>query len=151
MNVKRSKTSRRRGFTLVEVLAALLLIAIVLPIVMRGISAGTSSASLARRRTEATSLAQSKLAEIMALEQWRDGELTGTFTTAESENAADFSWRAELEQWSEENVKQLDLYVTWSTGAGEQDVKLSTLVYDYVVPEETEEETGTATETGGAT
>jgi prepilin-type N-terminal cleavage/methylation domain-containing protein len=151
LSIRRSKRSGRRAFTLVEVLAALLLIAIVLPVVMRGISAGTSSASLTRRRTEASSLAQSKLAEIMATEQWRDGALNGTFTLAETENAADYSWRAELQQWSEENVKQLDLYVTWTTGKGEQNVMLSTLIYDYVPPEETEEETGTGPETGGAT
>ena len=57
---------RRQGFTLVEILVTLMLIAIVIPVIMKGISLGAQAASDAKRRTEAGGLAQEKLAEILA-------------------------------------------------------------------------------------
>ena len=51
----------RRGFTLVEVLATLVLLGIILPIAMRGVSMAMAAASNARRTAEATSLAEAKL------------------------------------------------------------------------------------------
>jgi prepilin-type N-terminal cleavage/methylation domain-containing protein len=143
---------RRRGFTLIEALAALLLVAIVLPVVMRGVSVGTTSASHSRRRTEAASLAQSKLAELVAGEGWRTGPFSGTFDLAYGDSGPEYAWRAEVRPWNEPYVQQLDVYVTWSAGAGEQFVTLSTLVYEGRPKEEEERQSGgTNAGTGGGT
>ena len=48
----------RRAFTLVEVLAALLLVSIALPVAMKGVSTCSNLASSARRRAEAGGLAE---------------------------------------------------------------------------------------------
>ena len=55
-----------RGFSLIEVLAALMLVAIVLPVAMRGLSMASRQASVAARRSQATMLAERQLNEILA-------------------------------------------------------------------------------------
>src|SRR5260370_36095537 len=67
------------GFTLVEVLAALMLLAIVLPVAMRGISMATALASSAKHRDEAAVLAKSKLDELVATHAWQSQALSGNF------------------------------------------------------------------------
>lgn len=124
------RSARLTAFTLVEVLAALLLVAIVLPVVMQGISLATGAASSAKRRTEAVSLAQSKMAELYATEGWRGGSLSGRFTSFDGVNAADYSWRADVTGWTEPYVRQLAVHVSWDRTAGEQTITLTTLVYE---------------------
>jgi general secretion pathway protein I len=125
-------TSRHRcpAFTLVEVLAALLLVAIVVPVVMQGVSLATGAASSAKRRTEGASLAQSKMAEILATERWRGGVLSGQFDADDGHNAGDYGWRAEVTPWTEPYVKELAVHVTWDRSNVEQSVTLTTLVYE---------------------
>ena len=138
---------RRSGFTLVEALAALLLVAIVLPVVMRGVSVAARAASSARRNTEAASLAQSKLNEIVATEQWRSGYLAGQFDSDDGDNAYDYSWSAEATRWSEPYVRQLAVSVSWTSGGTQQSVTLTTLVYEGRPQEQT---TGGTDAGGGA-
>ncbi len=119
----------RSAFTLVEVLAALLLIAIVLPVVMQGISLATNAASDARRRTEAAGLAESKLDEVVATRQWLAGSLSGDFTP----DWPDYRWEASLQPYANDSsgksVQQIDLRVIWTARNREQSVSVSTLAY----------------------
>ena len=155
-NARRRHVRMRGGvsaFTLVEVLAALLLVAIVLPVVMQGISLATGAASSAKRRTQAASLAQSKLGELVATENWRTGVLSGRFDAFDGDDAAQYGWRGDLTAWTEPYVKQLQVHVTWTAPGGEDSVTLSTLVYEGRPEEEDEAEeeqpTPGAGETGG--
>lgn len=89
---------RSSGFTLVEVIAALLLMAIILPVTMRGVSFASHAAVDARRRNEASILAQSKLDELLATQQWANGgAMSGDFS---GDGWPDYSWSAELLSWS---------------------------------------------------
>lgn len=121
-------TRPRTAFTLVEVLATLLLMAIVLPAVMQGVSLATRAASVAQRRTAAGALAESRLAELVATNNWQAGALAGDFLDY-GDQFSDYRWSAELRNWTEPEVQELHLTVTW-TGAGnvERGVTLSTLV-----------------------
>ncbi len=76
----RCRNHSPRGFTLIEALAAMLLVAIVLPVVMRGISMATRAGSSAKLQTQAASLAQSKLAELIATRSWKTGDTSGQFS-----------------------------------------------------------------------
>jgi prepilin-type N-terminal cleavage/methylation domain-containing protein len=76
LSVNQSR-NQRKAFTLIEVLATLLLMAIVLPAVMQGVSIALASASNARQRTEAAQVAQSQLALLLATTQWNGGILAG--------------------------------------------------------------------------
>lgn len=91
---------RRGGFTLIEVLAALMLVAIVLPVAMRGVTVATAAASAARHRNEAAALAQSKMDELLAsmqaLQQQTNTNMSGDF----GEDWPDYQWSAELVTWA---------------------------------------------------
>lgn len=125
-----------RAFTLVEVLAALLLVAIVIPVVMQGISLATTAASSAKRRTEAASLAQSKMAELVATDGWSGGVLSGSFDVDDGNEADAYSWQADVSAWTEPYVKLLAVHVMWDGTDGQRSVTLSTLVYEGLPEEE---------------
>src|SRR2546423_9326344 len=59
-----------KGFTLIEVLATMVLMAIVLPVTMQALSVSLGAASSARHTTEASGLAQAKLNELISTGQW---------------------------------------------------------------------------------
>ena len=128
----------RRGFTLIEVLAALVLLAIVLPAAMRGVSLATNAASDAERKTTAASLASSKLQEVLATGQYESGTMSGD-VQEEGPEYQPYRWQAQLVAWNQpgfnvadlqsQTLQQLDLRVSWRGRAGEESLTLSTLVY----------------------
>lgn len=117
--------TRRRGVSLIEVLATVTIVAIVLPVAMRGISLATALASVTRGRSEATALAQAKLNEIV---------LEGTSGLLQTEG--DFGeqwpayrWTAAVGDWSEADLSEVHVSVKWATRGHEYEVLLSTLLY----------------------
>ena len=118
-------SKQRAAFTLVEVLAALMLAAIVLPIAIRGISLATSAAGEAKRQIEAGSLAEAKLAELIATGEWQSSDLSGDCGDAWPE----YRWSAEVMESGETAVHQLDVRVEWTARGHARDVALTTLVY----------------------
>jgi general secretion pathway protein I len=132
-----------RGFTLIEVLAALMLIAIVLPASMKGIALSSSAATTARRRTEAAGLAEGKLQEIIAASQWQNtSNLSGDFGT----DWPDYTWQATVTPWTQSatysaassstnstadsTLQQIDLRVIWKARGREDSLTISTLAYE---------------------
>ena len=118
---------RTSGFTLVEILATFVLIAIILPVAMNGISMAAKLAIQAKRRVEAASLAQGILNNQILSGDYEDGDQEGEVP---GDNFA-YSWRLEVLDWEAEgSMQQLDLSVTWENSGGDENrVALSTLVY----------------------
>ena len=114
-----------RGFTLIEVLAAIVLVAIVLPVVMRGISLATSAAGISRQRTEAASLGSMKLHELVATGQWQNGSTSGDFAG----EYPDYQWSAQIADWTDPDLEQLDVKVMWTARGRQQSITVSTLIY----------------------
>jgi prepilin-type N-terminal cleavage/methylation domain-containing protein len=120
----------RRGFTLVEVLATLLLIAIVLPAVMRGIVLASAAADAAKHRTVAQSLAQSKLADIISSGDWQSSStLSGDF----SPDAPDYKWGATIADWAQDTqgvgLEEIDITVSWNERGASKSLTISSLAY----------------------
>lgn len=134
----RKRTAAHRGFTLVEALATLVLFAIVLPVALQAISLALGMGSNTARRTEATLLAESKLAELLATEEWQDGDLEGDFSKTPSGDALEtetagempvYRWSATSEDWLDISVKELTVRVVWTARGIDREVLLTTLVY----------------------
>jgi prepilin-type N-terminal cleavage/methylation domain-containing protein len=102
MRASQSKISRRtgRGFTLVEVLASLTVVLIALPVAMEAITLSTATATRARRQLEAANLAASKLAELVATNQWQNGNSSGDFSNY-SPSFPDYTWTSTVTQYQE--------------------------------------------------
>lgn len=119
---------RRRagGFTIVEVLAALTLVAIVLPAAVHGTLLCLDTAAHASMQARAASLAQAKLSELAATGQFEEAMLTGDF----GEQWPQFVWMAIAEPWEDSRLVQLNVAVVWTRRGREYDVTMSTLIYD---------------------
>ena len=128
-----------QGFTLVEVLAAMVLLAIVLPVAMRGISIAARAASISKHKTIAAQLGSSKLQEIVSTGLWQTtSNLSGDFTL-EGTEYQEYTWIAQLQPWTQRGVSQqdlqpqtlneLDLKVLWKSRGQDDSLTLSTLVY----------------------
>lgn len=115
------------GFTLVEILATFVLMAIILPVAMNGISMASKLASQAKRRVTAGVLAEQMLNEFVLSGDYEDGDQEGEVT----EENTDYTWQLEVVDWEEEDsMQQLDMRVTWENSGGQESiVVLSTLVY----------------------
>lgn len=116
---------RRRGVSLIEVLATVTIVGIVLPVAMRGISLATTLASVTRGRAEATALAQAKLNEIA---------LEGTTSLLQLEGDFDdpwqaYRWSAAVDEWEEADLSEVHVSVKWNTRGHEYEVLVSTLLY----------------------
>ncbi|HYG76474.1 MAG TPA: type II secretion system protein, partial [Planctomycetota bacterium] len=115
---------RPHGFTLIEALAATVLVAIVLPVVMHGFSIATSLSGAAQRKAEAATLAHSVLNELVVTREWQRGVLSGDF----GEEHPEYRWEAELLDWDSSALQQMNVHVIWKSGVSEQSITLTTLV-----------------------
>jgi len=118
--------SRERGFTLVEVLATFVLIALILPVVMEGLSLSMKLGTKSKRQVEAGALAETKLAEVLLSGDYNNGDLSGEF-----DDESEYKWSLEVEDWEkEDSMQQLTMTVDWTDALGtDHSVELSTLVY----------------------
>ena len=119
----------RRGFTLIEVMATLLILGIVMPPVIGGITLATRAASIAKHHNEASQLAQDKLSEILIGNEWQNGSESGDFGS----DWPGYRWASSVSNWAQDTtgagLQQIDLTVTWTEQGREQTVTLSTIAY----------------------
>ena len=113
-----------RGFTLIEVLVTLLLLALVLPVVMSGVSLSLRAADDSRFKSQASLLARAKLSELQAANQWNLQKLSGDFGTSYPQ----YRWTAQLSNFDGSTLQQLDVAVIWRQQGREQNVTLSTII-----------------------
>ncbi|MCF7973101.1 MAG: type II secretion system GspH family protein [Phycisphaerae bacterium] len=120
---------QNRGFTLVEMLATILIIALVLPTTMRCIALVTRMASQSNRWIVATTLAETKISELIASDEWKGGGLNrGDF----GNDYTDYVWRLDVKNWEISPMSTLSVSVYWDAGEYDENkcVTLTTLVYD---------------------
>ena len=125
---KAPSRKRAAGFTLVEALAALMLMAIVLPVALRVIATSTKMASLSERQAQATELADARLSEIVLTQAWEDGDAAGLFDENYGDDVEGYEWVLFVDDWHQAEFKQLTLHVVWQTPRGERIIRLSTVV-----------------------
>lgn len=124
----RRTTEAARGFTLVEVLVALVIFALSFGVLAQIIQTGLGQARTAAATTEATLLARSLLAEVGAERPVAPGVL-------ESDGTAGYRWRVEMRPTgtgSEDGLipYQVRVRVTWDSNEGTRSIELSTLRLD---------------------
>ena len=115
----------RGGFTLIEVLATLLLVGIVLPVTMRGVSLALAAASNARHVAEATALAESKLSEITTDSLSATTDATGDFGAEHP----GYTWQSQRVS-RDYGLTEIVLRVSWAERGQTKSLTISTLRYE---------------------
>jgi general secretion pathway protein I len=99
---------RRDGFTLLEVMIAMAILAIALTAVFSSQAQSISMAASARFETSAALLAQSKMAEYEAMPPGEMRTDSGDF----GEDFPDYRWQAEVSDGERRELRQVEVTVT---------------------------------------
>jgi type II secretory pathway pseudopilin PulG len=123
-------SGRRRGveaFTLAEVLAALLFMAIVIPVALQGLRIASRAGEIAERKREAARVAERILNESIVTTNWSKSALTGTAYEADRE----YNWSLRTESWTEATtataMQLLTVNVDYPVQGEKYTVEMSTL------------------------
>jgi type II secretory pathway pseudopilin PulG len=123
--------SARRGhesaFTLVEVLAALMFMAIVIPVAIEALHVASLSGEVAARKGEAARVADRVLNE--AVVTGNLGQQNGTVI----EGGHEFRWTMHSDVWPVDAMQQMTADVKYTAQGREYSVRLSTLTYSQSV------------------
>jgi len=116
----------RRGFTLAEVLAALLLMGIIVPVALQGMSVVSRAAVLAQRKAAAMRVAERVLNEHVVLVS--QGQATqGAANGVDTDGDASYPWTLQSEAWAEDAMTQMTVHVTFTVRGANYEMSASTL------------------------
>ena len=121
--------SRSPGFTLAEVLAAMLFMAIVLPAIVEGMALASRAGVAAQRGREAAQLADRILTEMVVSGEWQQGDQDGDFEP----DYPGYSWKLTTDDWTEDAMRVLTVEVTFTVQGRASSVRLSTLVSETAI------------------
>ena len=113
----------RRAFTLIEVLAALLLMAIVIPVAMQGMSISSRAGLLGQRKAAAMRVAERMINELIVTGEMNQTSSSGTVVDGDTS----YPWTMQSEPWSEDPMTHLTVKVIFSIQGNSYDVSASTL------------------------
>jgi type II secretory pathway pseudopilin PulG len=118
--------SRRAGraFTLVEVLAALMFMAIVIPVAVDGLRIASLAGEVGERKVIAARIADRVLNELIATGDWQKSSQKGTVR----EGLREYPWTVRLEPWNQGTLRLMTVQVFYPAQGKEYDVRLSTIV-----------------------
>jgi type II secretory pathway pseudopilin PulG len=115
------------GFTLVEVLASLLFMAIVIPVTLEGLRIASRAGEVAARKGEAALVAERLLNESLVTTNWNKSVQGGTLV----DGAREFRWTLNNVPWNQDpnqNVlRQLTVQIRFTAQGQDYFVRLSTL------------------------
>ncbi|MGH7940931.1 MAG: type II secretion system protein [Limisphaerales bacterium] len=113
----------QRGFTLAETLAALVFMAIVIPVAVEALHVASGAGEIAVRKAEAGCIADRVLNQSLVMTNW----MTGAQSGAADQGADEFHWTLKSQNWPQDAMELLTANVTFSTQGREYSVELSTL------------------------
>jgi hypothetical protein len=114
----------RDGFTLAEVMAALLFLAIVIPTAIEAMHVASLAGEVGARKGAAARVADRVLNESLVTTNWNGGLQSGTVT----EGGLEFRWTLTSQGWSQDATLQvLTSEVKFSAQGRDYEVKLDTL------------------------
>jgi type II secretion system protein I len=146
MTASRARHLRRRAgaFTLVEVLVTLALVGITFPVVMSGVTLSLQAADDARKKEEASGLAEQKLSELV--ESDGNGESAQTSGDFGAEHAG-FTWQAQVSN-VDTDLDQVSVRVSWNSRGRQRGLELAGFSYTGTGPS-TSGSLGTSATSGG--
>ena len=123
MKSNRTTTIDACAFTLIEVLAALLLMAIVIPVAMEGMSVSSRAGLLGQRKAAAMRVAERMINELIVTGEMNQTSSSGTMVDGDTS----YPWTMQSEPWTEDSMTHVTVKVTFSLQGNSYDVSASTL------------------------
>lgn len=116
----------RLAFTFAEVLAAMVFLAILVPVVIEGLTLANRAAIVAERTAIAAQLGENRLNELMFNRLWASAPVRGDFGSEWP------GYRYELKRgnWPMDRMVELTVHVTFEVQGRQHEVQLTTLVDD---------------------
>jgi type II secretion system protein I len=118
------RCARRAGFTLAEVLAALALMSIVIPVSVQAIRIASQAGQVGESRAVAARVADRLMNELLITGQVSQGVTDGFV----QEGARTYDWTLTTEPWTQDNMTLVTMRVAFAVQGREYDVILNTLV-----------------------
>ena len=116
------------AFTLAEVLAALVFMAIVIPVALEAMHIASRAGTVAARKGEAARVAQRLLTETLVTTNSNQSVQSGTLT----EGQRQFAWTMHSDPWNQDPnqnvIRQLSVEVKFTAQNQDYSVRMSTLV-----------------------
>ena len=123
-NSRNAAQRRCRAFTLAEVLAAMLFLAIVIPAAIEAMHIASLAGEVGARKGSAARIADRVLNESLVMTNWNTGQQKGTVT----EGGREFNWTLSSQAWAEDSALQMVTAEVKFTAQGKDySVKLETL------------------------
>lgn len=118
-----SRVTHQSAFTLAEVMAALLFLAIVIPAAVEALHISSLAGEVAARKGAAARVADRILNESLVTTNWNHGTQNQTIT----DGALEFRSTLTSENWPQGNMQLVSAEVTFTAKGHDYSVKLSTL------------------------
>jgi type II secretory pathway pseudopilin PulG len=112
------------GFTLAEVLAALMFMAIVIPVAVQGLRIANLAGQVGERKATAARIADRMLNELIVTGQGQRAAQRGTIR----EGPYTYAWQMRIETWNQGDLRLMTVQVTFPVQGQNYEVHLSTLV-----------------------
>jgi type II secretory pathway pseudopilin PulG len=116
---------RRGGFTLVEVLAALVFMAILIPVTMEAVRIASRAGQVGERKMVAARMAERVLNELLVTGGLRQNSANGQI----EERQRVYEWTMRSEPWREDQLNLVTVTVKYEVQGKDYDVIVATL-YD---------------------
>jgi type II secretory pathway pseudopilin PulG len=120
----RADRRHQAGFTLAEVLAAMLFMAIVIPVAIMGLRLASQTGQVATRKAVAARIGERVLNEMIVTGQTQKSAQSGVTR----ESGQDFRWNLTIEPSGLDLVRLATVQVFYPVQGRDYDVRLSTLV-----------------------
>lgn len=102
----------RDGFTLIESLVAIVLVAVVLPVALAAVNASLRGSDAVRQHDVARRVAESRLARLVADGSWSSGASSGSCDAAtDGEDAVGLVWQVTVASWRDPVVRDLKVVI----------------------------------------
>jgi|HubBroStandDraft_1064217.scaffolds.fasta_scaffold252936_2 type II secretory pathway pseudopilin PulG len=127
LNLPSAAKSSRSAFTLAEVLAALLLMAIVIPVALQGLHVASVAGEVGQRKMIAARIGNKALNELKVMAQLQNTGQTGVV----QEHGISYRWTLKNQAWTEDALSQMTVAtvtVSFLAQGKNYEVHLSTLV-----------------------
>ena len=123
MKFRQPTNKHHAAFTLAEVLAAMLFLAIVIPAAVEALHVASLAGDVAARKGAAARVADRILNESLVTTNWNVGSQSGTVT----EGAEEFRWTLNSQNWPVDSMELLTVEVKFPVQGHDYSVQLSTL------------------------